>query len=62
MMPFSVAGHMLWFVELSVETMESANSLDIAFSALFTLVFLPIRDYLGGCLFDSLCNDCSAWW
>ena len=58
----SVAAHMLQFIEVSVEAMESANSLDIAFSALFILDFLPIKDFLGGYLFDCLWNDCSAWW
>ncbi len=38
--------------EVSIEAIESLNSLDMAFSALCILVFLPINDFLGGCVFD----------
>ncbi len=36
----------LRFIEVSAEAMESENNLDTAFSALFILVFLPIKDFL----------------
>ncbi len=35
----------LRFIEVSAEAMESENNLDTAFSALFILVFLPIKDF-----------------
>ncbi len=45
---FSVAVNTLQFPKVSVEAIESSNNLDIAYSALFILVFLPINDFLGG--------------
>ncbi len=45
MISFSVAVHTLQFIEVSVEAIKSANSLDVAFSALITLVFLPTIDF-----------------
>ncbi len=37
--------HTLQLPEVSFEATESANSLDTAFSTLFVLVFLPIKDF-----------------
>ncbi len=50
------------YPKVSIKAMESANSLDTAFSALCIFVFLPINNFLGGCFFDFCCNDYSAWW
>ncbi len=42
---FAVAVNTLQLLEVSFEAIESANSLDMAFSALYMLVFLPIKDF-----------------